>query len=191
MAPSLWSRPSAPKTRGSRGGTPTRMWPGSQARPGNSLEKGNVMRKALPSKSKAPGWRKWRLGRTLLCGWGLAVSGAAWAGGAPPEPTAPDDGGMPAKSYMNKNVFYLPVNLDDRARAGLQEIQLYYKVEPGQPWILKEKIPPQHNCFTFKAPADGEYWFTVVTVDRMGRMQPDDLTRKAPDVIVVLDSAPP
>src|SRR5262249_56276338 len=92
---------------------------------------------------------------------------------------------------MNKNVFYLPVTLDERTRNGLKEIQLYGKDDPSQPWALKEKIAPNQNCFTFKAPRDGEYWFTVVTADKANRMTPGDLSNEPPGVIVVLDSQLP
>jgi hypothetical protein len=145
----------------------------------------------MAAKNKRSRWAR------LMCwGFGLATAGAAWsaAGWANaqtgPLPTIAEQQ-LPAKSYMNKTTFYLPVSIDDRTRAGLQEIQLYVKQDPSQPWMMREKIAPNQNCFSFKAAQDGEYWFTVVTVDKAGRMTPSDFSHEAPGVIVVLDSQPP
>jgi hypothetical protein len=95
---------------------------------------------------------------------------------------------LPDKSYMNKNPFYLPVTLDERTRNNLQEIQLYCKEDPNQPWVMKAKISPKQNYFNFKAPHDGEYWFTLVTVDKKGAASQLDET---PNLIVHLDTQAP
>jgi hypothetical protein len=95
------------------------------------------------------------------------------------------------KSYMNKAVFHLPVLIDHQARASLRELRLYAKEGPDQPWILKEKVPPTQKEFTYRAARDGEYWFTVVSVDLQGRAIPADVTREEPGLIVVLDTRPP
>jgi hypothetical protein len=97
----------------------------------------------------------------------------------------------PAKTYMSKNVFYLPVIIDDRVRGNLREVQLYVKDSPSRPWMLKEKAPPTQSGFTYRGLQDGEYWFTVVTVDRAGRMTPADVGSEPPGLVVVLDTQNP
>lgn len=144
--------------------------------------------------------RRWMRGRWMrwLAGLGLTTAGIAWASAQGPgagasqgAPHGTPHGVMPPKSYMNKSVFYLPVTLDERTRNALQEIHLYGKEDPSQPWMLRDKIAPNQNCFTFRAPRDGEYWFTVVTIDKSGRMVPPDVAAETPSVIVVLDSQQP
>src|SRR5262245_46246634 len=167
--------------------------------------KGGELRRGRPEEAVAMAEtntqkRRSRWARLMCWGLGLAAAGGiavSWAGaqtgaqkGVPTGDKAPDPS-LPQKAFMNKNVFYLPVTLDDRTRNGLKEIQLYGKDDPSQPWSLKEKIAPNQNCFTFKAPRDGEYWFTVVTVDEANRMTPGDLSNEPPGVIVVLDSQLP
>jgi len=95
------------------------------------------------------------------------------------------------KTYMGKNAFYLPVIIDERVRSNLREVQLYVKDNPARPWMLKEKAPPTQTGFTYRGLQDGEYWFTVVTVDKAGRMTPADLGNEPPGLIVVLDTQSP
>src|SRR5262249_6180087 len=107
---------------------------------------------------------------------GPAVAGAgALEGSTPAAPKAGRGGQVPPKSYMNKSVFDLPVHIDERARGGLQEIDLYVKDNPAAPWTLHKKERPTATVFPFQPPRDGEYWFTVVTVDRVGRQMPPDV----------------
>src|SRR5262249_41989154 len=86
---------------------------------------------------------------------------------------------------------YLPVLIDDKVRTGLKEIQLYVKDHPSRPWGLKDRKGPAITSFEFHPPHDGEYWFTVVTVDKMNRQTPADVQREGPGVIVVHDTQAP
>jgi hypothetical protein len=98
---------------------------------------------------------------------------------------------LPAKTYMKQSVFYLPVKIDERMRSSLREVRLYCKEGPNRPWQLKDKASPGQTYFTFRAPRDGEYWFTVVTVDKSGRSTPTDLRNEPPGLIVVQDTQLP
>jgi hypothetical protein len=120
----------------------------------------------------------------LLLGALLGRSPALYAQAAGPRPQTP-------KTYMNKTTFHLPVLIDNQARASLRELRLFAKEGPDQPWVLKEKAPPGQRLFTYKAAGDGEYWFTVVSVDQQGRAIPADVTREEPGLVVVLDTRPP
>jgi len=98
---------------------------------------------------------------------------------------------LPPKTYMCKNVFYLPVKIEERVRASLREVQLYGKDNPAKPWVLLERAVPGQTYFTYRAQHDGEYWFTVVIVDKSGRTIPGDLRKEGPALIVVLDTQQP
>jgi len=95
------------------------------------------------------------------------------------------------KSYLNKGTVQLPIQIDDRVRPQIQEVQLYVKDGPQAPWILKDKVPGTQPSFTFRTTKEGEYWFSVVTVDRNGRCLPADVSKEPPGLIVVIDSTPP
>ncbi len=99
--------------------------------------------------------------------------------------------GAPAgnKIITNKTVFHLPIKIDDRLRGELREVHLYVKDGSG-PWQRKDAVAPTQTHFTFRVPHDGEYWFSVVTVDRSGRMTPADVSKEPPGLMVVVDTRP-
>jgi hypothetical protein len=97
-----------------------------------------------------------------------------------------------SKNYTNHNVFHLPINIEEKDRAGIREVQLYVKV-PGGDWLRTQTAPPSQRSFEYKALADGEYWFTLVTTDARGLPTPNDISRLAPEdiLVVVIDTQPP
>lgn len=99
-------------------------------------------------------------------------------------------GTAPGKMFTNKQQFRLPFNLDDRERQRLREIQLFVKYN-GDGWTCKETALPTQKAFTFRAPQDGEYWFSIVTVDKGGRPTPADVSKEPPALIVVVDTQQP
>ena len=94
------------------------------------------------------------------------------------------------KIFTNKTVFHLPIKIDDRMRGDLREVYLYVKDGTG-PWARKETVLPSQTHFTFRVPHDGEYWFSVVTMDKHGHMTPADVTKETPGLMVVVDTRPP
>jgi hypothetical protein len=97
----------------------------------------------------------------------------------------------PRKIYTNRPAFKLPLRVDENDRLRLQEVQLFVREGPGGQWTKKEAVSPTQKEFVFRPPHDGEYWFTVVTVDKDGRKNPADLAQEAPGLIVVVDRQPP
>jgi hypothetical protein len=69
------------------------------------------------------------------------------------------------------------------------EVRLYVSANLGGKWDLAQTVSPQTKSFTFRAPGDGEYWFLIRTVDRLGRVIPDVGGR--PDMRVIVDTIPP
>jgi hypothetical protein len=96
--------------------------------------------------------------------------------------------------YTNRPGFSLPVRIDDRDRAELRELRLYCKALQGNrqnEWVCLETAAPSKSKFGYRAPQDGEYWFSFVTVDRSGRVAPTDLDKAPPGLVVVVDSRAP
>lgn len=100
-------------------------------------------------------------------------------------------GPLPNKIYTNRPAFKLPLRIDAEERARLREVQLYMKNGAAGVWALKEAGAPTQTEFTCRVPADGEYWFTVVTVDKNGKQNPEDVSKETPGVIVVVDTQAP
>lgn len=105
---------------------------------------------------------------------------------------APAQAPPPAKKvYTNRTAFKLPLRVDDRDRDRLQAVELHVKTVPGGAWSMQASVPPTQTEFVYKVPRDGEYWFTVVTVDKAGAKNPADLTQEPPSLVVVVDRTPP
>jgi hypothetical protein len=100
--------------------------------------------------------------------------------------------GEPVRHYTTKNVFHLPIRIDEKSRGSIGSVQLYVKAVGGE-WQRKDVALPTQASFEFKAPHDGEYWFTLVTIDNKGAATPSDVARLAPEdiVVVVVDTQPP
>jgi len=94
--------------------------------------------------------------------------------------------------YTNKSRFRIPYNSDpaEMRKLGAREIRLYVSEDRGAKWEMAQSVPPDTGKFQYQAPKDGEYWFSVRTVDGQDRMYPDeDVTQ--PGLIVVVDTTPP
>jgi len=92
--------------------------------------------------------------------------------------------------FTNKHFFQMPVKIDDHLRADLKEVCLYVKRGTSD-WTRQETASPAVKQFTYRVPQDGEYWFSVATIDKAGRMNPPDIGAQAPGLKVVVDTSPP
>lgn len=92
----------------------------------------------------------------------------------------------------NKSRFRIPFRYDAAAlqRMNARELQLFVSTNRGGGWELAQSIGPQAGKFEFQAPADGEYWFAVRTIDGFGAAQPPG-NRLEAGLIVVVDSIAP
>ena len=93
--------------------------------------------------------------------------------------------------FMKGTDISLPIVMDMSFRKTLREIQLYMKTDARQQWRLHSRAAPLQEDFKFIAPADGEYWFTLVTVDRNGQLIATSLAQQPPLAVVVVDRTPP
>ncbi len=69
------------------------------------------------------------------------------------------------------------------------EVQLHVSVNQGQTWELASRVKPEKAGFVFRAPHDGEYWYSIRTVDRQGIVRPDSPIE--PQLKVVVDTIAP
>ncbi len=131
-----------------------------------------------------PGSARWTFGLLGLLA-ALANAGLAAAQTNPPSPAA-------LKHYTKEPLFHLPIKFDEKSRNNILKVQLYIKTAGGD-WQMRDEAPPTQKAFTFKAPADGEFWFTLVTFDFRGERTPQNLNRLTADdiVMVVVDTQAP
>ncbi|HZU36411.1 MAG TPA: hypothetical protein VFA18_10910, partial [Gemmataceae bacterium] len=97
----------------------------------------------------------------------------------------------PKKVYTRKTHFNLPIQLDSKDRDTLEKIQLWVKNGPTGPWAMKASVPPSQAVFPYQVDQDGEYWFSVVTVDKSGASRPADVTQEPPGLMVIVDTHAP
>jgi hypothetical protein len=108
-----------------------------------------------------------------------------------PAPSAAQAPAAPGKiQFTNKQQFRLKIDLPEADRQKLKEVQLYVR-GGNSDWACKETAAPNQTHFNFRAQQDGEYWFTIVTVDKAMRLTPPDVTREPPAFVVVVDTQLP
>ena len=94
------------------------------------------------------------------------------------------------KIFTRNTQFKLPVQVDDAIRVKIVELKMFVR-GPAGTWSCQETASPTATSFSFKADRDGEYWFTFVTVDRAGKLNPPSLDTDPPHRVVVVDTVPP
>ena len=132
--------------------------------------------------------RAFGTGLALLLLPGVVMVGAAVLAQGPG--AAPPADALPKKTYTNKSMLRLPLRIDESARSAVREVRLYVKMGVGD-WSCAAVAPPMQSHFAYQAPRDGEYWFSVVTVDQSGQANPPDVGRELPNLIVVVDTQMP
>ncbi|HEX3313810.1 MAG TPA: hypothetical protein VHR72_02910 [Gemmataceae bacterium] len=94
------------------------------------------------------------------------------------------------KIYARASEFKLPIVMDPTMRSRLAQVRLYAK-SPGGDWAQQEVAGPTATSFIYRVPQDGEYWFTLVTVDNQGRQTPANINSEPPGLRVVVDTRAP
>ena len=104
--------------------------------------------------------------------------------------TSPIPDQLPAPVHSRQNVFSIPFQYDGRSGTGpaTTSVQLQVSENHGRRWLEYARIDPSQGRFTFRARRDGEYWFSVRTLDSRGPLPPQPTT---PELIVIVDTAPP
>ena len=104
-------------------------------------------------------------------------------------PAAP--GAMPEPIVWRQNVFSIPyrVHSQPRAEGAPVEVQLFVSDDAGKSWQLAGRTAPTEPSFTFNAAHDGEFWFSLRTIDRTARVAPTGPHR--PGLRVIVDTLQP
>jgi hypothetical protein len=105
-------------------------------------------------------------------------------------PVHADTAPAPRLFYSRDKSFLIPF----KAKAGdrpLSQVNLYYSPDQGQHWEPGATARPADNEFSFTAPRDGLYWFTVCTIDTANRRHPESPEQGEVMLHVVVDTQPP
>jgi hypothetical protein len=93
-------------------------------------------------------------------------------------------------SYSRFAVFRIPFQTETSAQR-LRQVQLYYSIDQGQSWQAANTAAPDLRYFDFRAARDGQYWFTVQTIDLEGRRYPVTMEGARPGLKVIVDTQAP
>lgn len=76
--------------------------------------------------------------------------------------------------FTQKARFRIPFQYDpnEMPANGAKEVRLYLSVDQGASWEHINTVQPAEGKFSFEAAADGEYWFSVRTIDNNGQVYP-------------------
>lgn len=94
---------------------------------------------------------------------------------------------VPQPVVARQSAFAIPFRVDQTNPARQPvEVQLFVSTDRGKQWRLCGKAAPSQQQFVFHAPADGEYWFAVRTIDRNGKFRPETIV--SPGLCVRVDT---
>jgi hypothetical protein len=119
---------------------------------------------------------------TLMAAIGLTRCAAQQAPGGPPQPIV---------TATRQNAFTIPFSINATKTSADQpvEAQLHLSTDQGATWAISSRVPPNKGSFVFRAPHDGEYWFSIRTVDAQGVTRPNG--PMAPLLKVAVDTVAP
>ncbi|MEM7477189.1 MAG: hypothetical protein AAF483_19575, partial [Planctomycetota bacterium] len=72
-------------------------------------------------------------------------------------------------SFLAAPRFKIPFNVDAH-RTDISEVQLWVSTDEGKNWQMHGSALPQEKQFSFRAAAEGSYYFSVQTVDGAGNV---------------------
>jgi hypothetical protein len=93
--------------------------------------------------------------------------------------------------FTKNHKFRIPFQFDqaEMKRIGAAQIELHVSADQGRTWTRSSVASPQDGRFTYDADANGEFWFSVRTIDQQGKAHPDG--RHTPGLKVIVDDTPP
>ena len=98
---------------------------------------------------------------------------------------------QPDAVYSKSSKFRIPFQFDaeELTRIGAVQVELHVSTDRGQTWQVSDRVAPSAQKFPFQANGNGEYWFSVRTIDLNQRPHPDGPLQ--PGLVVVVDDIPP
>jgi hypothetical protein len=116
---------------------------------------------------------------TVRVAFAQAASYAAPSGASPPEPI-----------YWKQDLFLVPYQWSSPAEpAAAHSVSLFVSKDRGTTWHKISEARPHVKAFNYRAEGDGEYWFSVRTLDRYGREWPAGPHQ--PELRVIVDTRMP
>ena len=99
---------------------------------------------------------------------------------------------LPKPTHTNKTRFWIPFKFDTSAlqRMNARELQLHVSRDHGATWELAQRLPPDGGRFEYQSPAEGEYWFSVKTLDGRNHLHPPAGSYETGLIVVVDQTAP-
>ena len=99
---------------------------------------------------------------------------------------------LPKPVYSSKTRFRIPFKFDAAAlkRANTREVQLYVSTNQGDAWELAQTLPPDGSKFEYSCTSEGEFWFSVKTLDGQGQLTPPRGSYET-GLIVIVDTTTP
>lgn len=110
------------------------------------------------------------------------------------QPSAPFSPAARAETNRLKTVgtnlrsFGIPFQINAENNAFI-EVQLYLSRDLGSTWNFAGRQATDRNDFPFKSTEDGEYWFSMKTLDRDRRLLPDG--NPQPELKIIVDTVKP
>jgi len=100
-------------------------------------------------------------------------------------------GVLPEPLATRQTVFAIPFLIEPAADPSRDpvEVQLWVSSNQGASWEIYSKVRPVQRHFIYQAPGDGEYWFSVHTLDRSGGLRPRPTGE--PELRVIVDTVLP
>jgi hypothetical protein len=93
-------------------------------------------------------------------------------------------------NYSKYALFRIPFQTETGPQR-LRQVQLYVSTDQGQTWRPEGTAAPDQRYFDYRASADGQFWFSVRTVDLEGRAYPPTIDGVRPGLKVIVDTQPP
>jgi len=99
--------------------------------------------------------------------------------------SAPSIAAAPQPIYWRQNLFLIPYQWTSTTDPNSADaVWLYVSKDRGTSWQKISEAQPQVLAFNYHAEADGEYWFSIRTLDKHGRSWPDGPMQAELKVIV-------
>lgn len=95
---------------------------------------------------------------------------------------------MPPAVPTNQTSFGIPIEIHQHPER-ISEFQLLVSNDQGANWGLYQRRQPNDTEFLFEATQDGEYWFSMRTIDRNQQARPSGPPR--PELVVAIDTQKP
>ena len=119
--------------------------------------------------------------RLLAAATACCVAGSAWAQAGEPAPDV---------NFLRGSRFLIPIQFDQDAAESVKELRLHVSTDQGESWRQILTAPPSQEAFKFKAPQDGEYWFSLTSVDHDGNLDPTGDARRVDQKVIVDTHSP-